>query len=280
MVRNFAAKRSISGRTSTACNSRSSSRQAVPNAYIESFSGKFCDGCLNENWFVSLTDAQQMIEAWRNEYEAARPTAASIESRQSLQENCCSLRLLSPSSFDARQPRAPTRVHEPLTQESPTQESFMAPTTETSPGAAPVFHGDVRKDAVLQAYVEAGTVAGAARAGGISRQTFYDWIESDPSFANAVVMCRQELADDLEAEAFKRAREGSDTLLVFLLRAHRPERYRDRHVIEVVSPDVVSRLEQQASAILEACNQVLEDRQLAGLVASTIANRLRKIWAA
>ena len=30
---------------------------------------------------------------------------------------------------------------------------------------------------------------------------------------------------------------------------------------------------------LEACNQVLEDRQLAGLVASTIANRLRKIWA-
>jgi hypothetical protein len=49
-------------------------------------------------------------------------------------------------------------------------------------------------------------------------------------------------------------------------------------VIEVVSPDVVSRLEQQASAILEACNQVLEDRQLAGLVASTIANRLRKIW--
>jgi hypothetical protein len=92
-------------------------------------------------------------------------------------------------------------------------------------------------------------------------------------------MCRQDLADDLEAEAFKRAREGSDTLLVFLLRAHRPERYRDRHVIEVVSPDVVSRLEQQASAILEACNQVLEDRQLAGLVASTIANRLRQIWA-
>jgi hypothetical protein len=93
-------------------------------------------------------------------------------------------------------------------------------------------------------------------------------------------MCRQDLADDLEAEAFKRAREGSDTLLVFLLRAHRPERYRDRHVIEVVSPDVVSRLEQQASAILEACNQVLDDRQLANLVASTIANRLRQIWAA
>jgi transposase-like protein len=142
-----------------------------------------------------------------------------------------------------------------------------------------VFHVDAKKEAVLQAYVECGTVAGAARACGISRQTFYDWIENDESFAKAVVMCRQDLADDLEAEAFKRAREGSDTLLVFLLRAHRPERYRDRHVIEVVSPDVVSRLEQQAAAILEACNQILEDRQLANLVASTIANRLRQIWA-
>jgi hypothetical protein len=82
----------------------------------------------------------------------------------------------------------------------------MAPTTDTSLGAAPVFHTDARKDAALSAYVECGTVAGAARACGISRQTFYDWIENDESFASAVVMCGQDLADDLEAEAIKRAR--------------------------------------------------------------------------
>ena len=45
----------------------------VQNAFSESFNGKFRDECLNENWFVSLTDAQQTIEAWRVDYNLARP---------------------------------------------------------------------------------------------------------------------------------------------------------------------------------------------------------------
>ena len=34
----------------------------MQNGYIESFNGKFRDECLNENWFVSLGDARQIIE--------------------------------------------------------------------------------------------------------------------------------------------------------------------------------------------------------------------------
>lgn len=45
----------------------------VENAYIESFNGKFRDECLNESWFVHLRDAQRTIEAWRVEYNVARP---------------------------------------------------------------------------------------------------------------------------------------------------------------------------------------------------------------
>lgn len=45
----------------------------VENAYIESFNGKFRDECLNESWFVNLRDAQRTIEAWRVEYNVARP---------------------------------------------------------------------------------------------------------------------------------------------------------------------------------------------------------------
>ena len=45
----------------------------VENAYIESFNGKFRDECLNEHWFVSLTDAQLTIEAWRIDYNTVRP---------------------------------------------------------------------------------------------------------------------------------------------------------------------------------------------------------------
>jgi putative transposase len=48
----------------------------VQNAYIESFNGKFRDECLNENWFVSLADAQRTIEAWRLDYNATRPHSA------------------------------------------------------------------------------------------------------------------------------------------------------------------------------------------------------------
>jgi putative transposase len=43
------------------------------NAYIESFNGKFRDECLNEHWFISLTHARRVIEAWRIEYNTERP---------------------------------------------------------------------------------------------------------------------------------------------------------------------------------------------------------------
>lgn len=45
----------------------------VQNAYIESFNGKFRDEYLNENWLVSLADARETIDAWRVDYETARP---------------------------------------------------------------------------------------------------------------------------------------------------------------------------------------------------------------
>ncbi len=43
------------------------------NAYIESFNGSFRDECLNVNWFLSLDDAKEKIEAWRKEYNEFRP---------------------------------------------------------------------------------------------------------------------------------------------------------------------------------------------------------------
>jgi len=45
----------------------------VQNALIESFNGKFRDECLNQNWFVSLAEARQIIQAWRVDYNTARP---------------------------------------------------------------------------------------------------------------------------------------------------------------------------------------------------------------
>ena len=44
----------------------------VQSAFIESFNGKFRDECLNEHWFVTLQEAQLVMEAWRREYNEER----------------------------------------------------------------------------------------------------------------------------------------------------------------------------------------------------------------
>ncbi len=46
------------------------------NAFIESFNGRFRQECLNENWFLSLEDAKEKVEAWRTGYNNERPHGA------------------------------------------------------------------------------------------------------------------------------------------------------------------------------------------------------------
>ncbi len=46
------------------------------HALIEAFNSRFRQECLNEHWFLTLADAQDKIEAWRNHYNAERPHSA------------------------------------------------------------------------------------------------------------------------------------------------------------------------------------------------------------
>ena len=54
------------------------SRRGTPtdNALVESFNGRFRQECLNEHWFLSLTDARSKIDAWRRFYNEERPHSA------------------------------------------------------------------------------------------------------------------------------------------------------------------------------------------------------------
>ena len=45
----------------------------MQNGHVESFNGRLRDECLNANWFTTLTDARQKIEAWRQDYNEQRP---------------------------------------------------------------------------------------------------------------------------------------------------------------------------------------------------------------
>ena len=46
------------------------------NAMIEAFNARLRAECLNENWFLSLADAQEKIEEWRRYYNGERPHGA------------------------------------------------------------------------------------------------------------------------------------------------------------------------------------------------------------
>ena len=102
-----------------------------------------------------------------------------------------------------------------------------------------------RKQALfLAALTDTVNVTLACRRAGIPRRTAYDWRDADEAFARQWDEALDEGIDLLEAELHRRAFEGverpvyykgeqvgtwrfySDALAMFLLRAHRPERYR------------------------------------------------------
>ncbi|MEM9686623.1 MAG: IS3 family transposase [Bacteroidota bacterium] len=43
------------------------------NAFIERFNGSLRDECLNTNWFLSIEDAREKLEVWREDYNNFRP---------------------------------------------------------------------------------------------------------------------------------------------------------------------------------------------------------------
>lgn len=112
-----------------------------------------------------------------------------------------------------------------------------------------------KKRAFLAAYAKCGIIGTACRLAGLNRWTYYHWSEHDADFVAAAGRARADAADLLEEEALQRATIGrpivkevyergpdgepvlvrrevgegvSDTLLIFLLKGAKPEKFRDR----------------------------------------------------
>ena len=99
-----------------------------------------------------------------------------------------------------------------------------------------------------------GNVSSACRKAKISRTVAYEDKAADPVFAAAWDEALEIATEALELEARRRAEKGvlepvfyqgkrvgairrySDTLLMFLLKAHRPEKYRENVRQELVGP--------------------------------------------
>lgn len=109
----------------------------------------------------------------------------------------------------------------------------------------------------LEAFAIYGNIVRACLETVIPRRTVYKWRRHnekgeplDPEFMELFEVARDEAVKTLEAEAWRRAVDGditpttvagervdvyrkSDTLLIFLLKAHAPEKYRDRYDVNV-----------------------------------------------
>lgn len=112
-----------------------------------------------------------------------------------------------------------------------------------------------KTEAFLEALSETASVVKACEISGLSRRTAYNWRDADTDFAAQWDAALTLGTDALEDEAVRRAREGtdkpvfykgeicghirefSDTLLIFMLKARRPEKFRESAAQAPVNPD-------------------------------------------
>lgn len=72
------------------------------------------------------------------------------------------------------------------------------------------------------------SVTAACQAEGIGRTGYYAWINDDPEFKAQAEAAIEAGTDRLEDVARRRAMNQSDTLLIFLLKGRRPDKFKDR----------------------------------------------------
>lgn len=131
-------------------------------------------------------------------------------------------------------------------------------TTEPATGAtrshAREQSRSVKKAVFLKELARRANVSAAAKKAKVDRATPYRWREDDPDFASAWDEAIEVAVDSLEDEAWRRAATGtlepvfqkgekvgairrySDMLMVTLLKAHRPEKFKDRSQNELTGP--------------------------------------------
>lgn len=108
----------------------------------------------------------------------------------------------------------------------------------------------LKKERFLDCLRRTGNVTAAIKFAGWGRELAYDLKKVDPEFSNGWEQALEIYTDALEAEADRRAvmgslrpvfhqgvqcgqvREFSDTLLIFRLKALKPEKYRERQQVE------------------------------------------------
>lgn len=116
----------------------------------------------------------------------------------------------------------------PQEDESPFHRGELATARVTE--AALVRVGHPKKRAFLAAFARCSIVLEGCEAAGVSRQTVEYWKVHDAEFYKLFEHAKEDAADRLEAHAVWRAthaKKPSDLLVIFMLKAMRPMKFRD-----------------------------------------------------
>lgn len=129
----------------------------------------------------------------------------------------------------------------------------------------------------LLKFGECASVSKAAKQAKVPRSTVYDWLKKDADFKTAFDEACEAAIGALEDEAVRRAHEGtvkpvfqggkkvgsvreySDTLLIVLLKARSPEKYKERQFVEAKNTNVNYNSAELKADEIKQIGKALED---------------------
>ena len=138
-----------------------------------------------------------------------------------------------------------------------------------------------KKAAFLAAFPQVGSIAKAAAIAGVSRQAHYKWHAEDEEYRKTFATAKEEAIDELEYQAHRRAVDGierlkfdakgrpfidprtgqpyvehvySDNLLMFLMKALAPHKYRERSGV-----NFGDQVELNLTVRMEQLQRIMED---------------------
>jgi len=85
--------------------------------------------------------------------------------------------------------------------------------------------------AFLESYIVKGNIYEASLEAGVSSSVVRKAIRDNPQFKEEFDDAQSDFADRLEGEAGRRALSDSDMLLEKMLKAHKPDKYKDGQII-------------------------------------------------
>lgn len=82
----------------------------------------------------------------------------------------------------------------------------------------------LKKDKFIDAYKKTnGNITDCASIAGISRRTYYNWLEDDEEFAMAILDSEADLNDEIRQVLINKAADGDMTAVIFYLKNRHPD---------------------------------------------------------